>query len=278
MEAGIEKVVIGSKDPNPLVNGGGIHILEREGVEVLSGVLEKECDWMNRGFLMRMTKHRPWITVKAAVGIDGAMCLSNGESKWITSPWSRRIAHLLRSANDAVMVGKGTVLADDPQLTVRSSYGRSPLKVVLDSNVEVPGSSNIFRSGKSLVYTRLDREEAENRSGFRKEGINNTEFIRVASDDCGVDISSVVEDLGNKGVNYLLVEGGPAVISSLLSKKLADSIILFISPRIMGYGTGIADKMTFRCMENTISVRDVRINRIGTDLILEGLTSCSPDW
>jgi len=276
IEAGVKKVVIGSNDPNPLVSGNGIKILEDGEVEVIRGILKSECDRMNRGFFTRMKRSRPWITVKAATGIDGAMCLYNGQSKWITSYPSRRIAHILRSENDAIMVGKGTVKADDPQLTVRSSWGSSPLKVVLDSNLEISDSAAVFKQGKCLVYIGSYKEGMENK--LLGQDFADIEFVKAPLDNSGMDLASIVKDLGNRGINYLLVEGGASVISSLFKKKLVDSIVLFVSPRIMGRGMGIADKMTFEYMENTIHVRDARIVRIGEDLILEGLTSCLPDW
>lgn len=275
VSAGIRKVVIGSLDPNPLVNGRGIEILKQGHVEVIEGVLKKECDWINRGFLKRIRKGRPWITLKAAVGLDAKMCLSNGESKWITSSWSRRIAHLHRSDNDAVIVGKGTALADDPRLNVRTSFGRSPLKVLIDPELEISPSAKIFESGSCLVYSRLRSKELERRAILFPQ---ETRLCFSRHIGKKLDLGWIVNDLAEQGINYLLVEGGPTLISSFLENDLADEIVLFSSPRIMGQGIGFSDGIRFQCMENTISVRDVRICQIGEDLMLEGRISCSQDW
>ncbi len=275
IEAGINRVVIGSLDPNPLVNGKGIDILKNGKVEVIHGILKDECDWLNRGFFSRIIEHRPWITLKAATGLDGKMCLSNGESKWITTPWSRRAAHLLRSENDAIMVGKKTVLTDDPRLDVRSSFGRSPLKVILDPRLEISPTAKVFENGKTLVYTLLREDKL---SGCMTEYPAGTELSNASNDGQGLNLKEIIFDLSARGINYLLLEGGPTLISSFLKDRLVDEIVLFLSPRIMGQGIAMADKIIFQCMESTIPVRNVRISRIGKDLMLEGRVSCSQDW
>lgn len=274
IEAGVKRVVIGSLDPNPLVNGNGVDILIKGKAEVIHGILKNECDWLNRGFFSRIRENRPWITLKAATGLDGKLCLSNGESKWITTPWSRRVAHLLRSENDAVMVGKQTVLEDDPRLNVRSSFGRSPLKVILDPRLEIPPTAKVFEKGKTLVYTQLLENELVRRSAGYPSG---TELHNASHNGRGLNLKKIISDLSARAINYLLIEGGPTLISSFLKDGLADEIILFISPRIMGQGIAIGDGIKFQCMKSTIPVRNVRISRIGKDLMLEGRVSCLQD-
>lgn len=274
VNAGVEKVVIGSMDPNPLVSGKGIEILEKGGVNVITDVLTRECRWINRGFFTRMNSGRPWITVKAAIGYDGKMCLPDGESKWITTSRSRRIAHLMRAENDGIMIGKGTALADDPLLTVRTSPGASPLKIVLDKDLTIPVDSRIFENGKALVYSSCP-DTSEPGTLLYPE---NVQLILSGKDTHGLSLSELMKDLGRRGINRLLVEGGPAIISSLFRERLVDEVVLFISPRFMGMGKGITDGLRFQCMESTIRVRDVRIGQMGNDLILEGLTTCLQGW
>jgi diaminohydroxyphosphoribosylaminopyrimidine deaminase/5-amino-6-(5-phosphoribosylamino)uracil reductase len=275
VNAGVERVVIGSMDPNPLVSGKGMEILQKGGVDVITDVLAGECRWINRGFFTRMNSGRPWITVKAAIGYDGKMCLPHGESKWITTSRSRRIAHLMRAENDAIMVGKGTALSDDPQLTVRTSPGTSPLKIVLDKDLTIPTGCRIFDKGKTLVYTSEYPDTSESARALYPE---NVQLVSSKKDAEGLLLHEVMKDLGSRGINRLLVEGGPATISSLFREDLVDEVVLFISPRFMGMGKGITDGLRFQCMESTIRVRDVRIGQMGNDLILEGLTTCLQDW
>lgn len=274
IEAGIKRVVIGSLDPNPLVNGKGVDILRKGKAEVIHGILKNECEWLNRGFFSRIREHKPWITLKAATGLDGKLCLSNGESKWITTPWSRRIAHLLRSENDAIMVGTKTILEDDPRLNVRSSFGRSPLKVILDPRLEIPPTANVFENGHTLVYTQLTETELTRCMAEYPAG---TELRNASNEGKSLSLKKIISDLSARAINYLLVEGGPTLISSFLKDGLVNEIVLFISPRIMGQGKAIADGIIFQCMESTIPVRNVRISRIGKDLMLEGRVSCSQD-
>lgn len=276
VSAGVKKVVIGSMDPNPLVSGKGIEILKKGGVDVITDVLTAECRWINRGFFTRMNSGRPWVTVKAAVGYDGKMCLPDGESKWITTSRSRRIAHLMRAEHDAIMVGKGTALADDPLLTVRTSPGSSPLKIVLDKDLAIPVDSRIFQNGKTMVYTSQLSDASEAGRTLYPE---NVQLVSSGKDPDGLLLlPEVIKDLGRRGINRLLVEGGPSVISSLFRERLVDEVVLFLSPRFMGMGKGITDGLRFQCMESTIRVRDVRIGQMGQDLILEGLTTCLQGW
>jgi diaminohydroxyphosphoribosylaminopyrimidine deaminase/5-amino-6-(5-phosphoribosylamino)uracil reductase len=146
--AGVSRVIIGTEDPNPKVRGGGIKRLADAGIEVETGVLEDECRWINRGFIRNMTMGRPWVTVKAAVSLDGDIALANGDSKWISGAPSRVRAHLMRAENDAVVVGVGTVLKDDPALTVRDCEGVSPLKIVVDRCLDTPLSAHVLDDGR----------------------------------------------------------------------------------------------------------------------------------
>jgi len=271
---GIKRVVVGMTDPNPLVSGKGIQILRSGGVEVREKVLEEDCKWLNRGFMRRIQTSRPWVTVKAAISIDGSMALESGESKWITSLPSRKRSHLLRSHHDAIIVGMGTVRADNPSLTVRHSEGSSPLRVILGSGRDIPEDGELFHGVSSLLFvpSRADLED------LRKISSGNTDIVRIPSAGKGhIPFGAVLTRLGDRGVNSVMVEGGPSVISELLAANLVDEISLFISPRFMGRGLHFTKGLSFRCMEDTIRIRNVRINRISNDLWLEGVPECSPD-
>ncbi|MCL2768200.1 MAG: bifunctional diaminohydroxyphosphoribosylaminopyrimidine deaminase/5-amino-6-(5-phosphoribosylamino)uracil reductase RibD, partial [Synergistaceae bacterium] len=159
IEEGITRVVIGMSDPNPIVNGRGIKILKEAGIEVCrirdcgeDGIkLEEECKWMNRGFIRRVTLNRPWVTVKAAVSLDGKIALSEGTSKWITGLEARSAAHELRVEHDGILVGIGTILKDDPELTVRLVKGRSPVRVILDTHLNIPENAKSIGKGTVII-------------------------------------------------------------------------------------------------------------------------------
>ena len=186
VDEGVKEVVIAMRDPNPKVNGNGIKILTEAGIKVteLTGEIQEKAKWINRGFIFVQKYKRPFITLKAAMSLDGKMCLDNSESKWITGIEARTESHLIRSENDAVLVGVNTVLKDDPELTVRHVKGENPLRVILDRNNRTPLNAKIRNDENYLIL------------------------------NC--DIKSALEVLVEKGILNLMVEGGSEVLSSFL--------------------------------------------------------------
>ncbi len=273
IKAGVSRVVSGMLDPNPLVVGGGKRALEAAGIEVINGILEEECRWINRGFIRNMTFGRPWVTVKAAISLDGDMALGSGESKWISGPLSRKRAHLMRAENDAVMVGVGTVLSDDPMLTVRDVDGKSPIKVVVDRNLDTPPDAKILDHG-GCVFFAGPTPDGERVNQLARRGAKIV-CEAVDSDD-RIPIDRILHELKNLGVNQLLVEGGGKLISSFIGACLVDEYSLFIAPKVLGDGLRMSDNVVFRHMEETVSMKQVRLRRIGDDIWFEGLPTCSP--
>ncbi len=231
VEKGVRRVVVGMIDPDERVSGRGIALLREAGLDVESGVLEAECRLLNRGFLRKVRLGRPWVTLKGAVGLDGAMALPSGESKWITSEGARAFAHLLRAEHDAVLVGAGTVRADDPELTVRSAWGRSPLRVLLDSMLSVSPGAKIL--GPSCVVFSSESASSERVAAV---GASGASVVRVPRKEGGLSLGAVLSELVRRGVCRLLVEGGPSVVSSFLKEGVADALSLFLAPRLMGQG------------------------------------------
>ena len=215
VEKGVSRVVLGTVDPDVRVQGRGMEILRAGGVRVDAGVLEKECRWINRGFIRRITLKRPWVTLKAAVGLDGGMALRSGESKWITGYEARTVAHLLRAEHDAVLVGSGTVFRDDPELTVRNSPGRNPLKVVLDSRCSIPPGSRVLEG--CLLFVGPDAHEGRC-SEARSRG---AEVVTAPYEGNTLSLRHVLTVLAERGL-VLLVEGGPRCYH-LLRHNLADA-------------------------------------------------------
>ena len=275
VEARVARVVLGLRDPNPLVDGKGIALLREAGIPVVEGILEEECRNLNRGFLRRLQQGRPWVTLKGALSVDGSTALENGESQWITGPLARDKAHLLRGEHDAVLVGVGTVLADDPELTVRRVEGLSPRKAVLDGSLRTPLQAKVLAGGDCLLFA--GPEAPEERIPPLEE--RNASVRRVSrAPGGGLDLGAVLRSLAEDGVNSLLVEGGARVSASFLAAGLVDEVSLFLAPKLLGRGLQMGESWALRHLTEGIDLRDCRIRQAGDDLWIEGTPSCSPDW
>lgn len=265
-----KRVIAALMDPNPKVAGRGLEKLRKAGIEVETGVLEEECRWMNRGFLRRMALGRPWVTLKVAASLDGMVALPNGESRWITGAEARKRTHGMRAENDALLTGVGTVVADDPRMTVRDAPGRSPMRALLDRTLRTPPTAKILDGG-AVIFTLADASQ-ERGKALESAGAR---IVRVAS---GEDfLPEVLKKLCDCGVNYLMVEAGPAVASSFIKEKLCDELALFIAPKIIGNGKSFAGLAEFAKIEGAPSVKDVKYTKYGDDLLIRGVFECSPD-
>ena len=273
--AGVRRVVAGMKDPNPRVNGTGLECLEAVGIETVRGILENECKWLNRGFVRTMTLGRPWVTVKAAMSLDGDIALAGGESRWISGPLSRSKAHLLRSEHDAVLVGVGTVLADDPELTVRLVEGRSPLRVVLDSGLRTPLNAKVIGDGRCLFLASEDAP-GDRQAALESRGAAVRRL--PAEGKAGrPSVGQVLAALSAEGVSMLLVEGGSSVISAFVEAGMVDEYSLFVAPVLLGRGIQLAGELSLEHMGQAIALSPARIKRVEGDLWLEVSPKCSPD-
>lgn len=271
VEAKVGRVVIGTIDPNPKVDGSGIQILRQRGIEVSYPCLENESRWINRGFFRAKTLGRPWVTLKAASGMDGRMALSNGESQWITGETSRMWAHLMRSEHDGILVGVGTVLKDDPELTVRHTCGKSPLRIILDTELSLLPTARILQSGGCLVFTCT--EDSKKQRVLEKAG---AEVCLLPRRQGRVDIGAAMAELVRRGIFMLMVEGGPRVLSSFIENGFCDSLSLFLSSRLMGQGLGMADYLNYSAVNGTVRLTTLNLRRSGEDVLWEGRFECSP--
>ena len=232
VDAGVARVVVAVQDPDPRVNGKGLAILREEGVEVVVNAFAKEATDLNAGFFKRVRENRPLVTLKIAQSIDGKTATATGESKWITGEAARAYGHLLRARHDAILIGIGTALADDPKLTCRlpGLEDRSPLRVVLDTRLKLNDWSKLAQSASevpTLVYTTAEGGGALTACGM--------EVAKVARDARGrPDVAAVLTDLAKRGVTRLLVEGGATVHASFLDRGLADRMEVFRSPMVLG--------------------------------------------
>jgi diaminohydroxyphosphoribosylaminopyrimidine deaminase/5-amino-6-(5-phosphoribosylamino)uracil reductase len=239
--AGIGKVVVANLDPNPSVDGTGIDRLQDNGVEVVTGVLEREASVLNRGFFKRMRTKRPYVRVKMAASIDGRTALSNGKSKWITGPDARKDVQRFRAMSCAVVTGSGTVIDDNPSLLVREQQSeladypdfalRQPLRVILDGERPLPVSHQIFNDQQqTLVLTTKNYKNA----GFDE----SVEVVEMPTSSPRIDLATTLDFLGQRQCNEIWVEAGSTLAGAFLEQSLVDELIVYIAPKLIG-NTGL---------------------------------------
>ena len=262
------RVVIGTIDPNPLVSGRGIAALQRHGIETNTGVLEEACQRQNEVFFKYIRTGVPFVTLKFALTLDGRIATAAGHSRWISSPPSLRFAHRLRRAHDAILVGAGTVLKDNPELTCRLVRGENPLRVVVDSHLRTSPDASVFDVRRSPTIVAMTRKApVERRRLFEQKGI---EVLELGEDEGGhIDLQGLLKLLGQRKIASLLVEGGAGVNTSFLRENLVDRLIAVIAPKIVGTGINAVGDLGIRQMENALRLSFERITRSGDDLILE---------
>lgn len=235
IDAGIARVMIGATDPDPRVDGAGTARLRSAGIEVTTGVLEAEANDVLMGFAARITLGRPMVTLKLATTLDGKIATATGESQWITGPDARKAAHALRGRHDAVMVGVGTVLADNPDLTCRiPGFRPTPVvRVIADSHLRTPLTSRLAATAQDAPVWFLTRDGTDPArvSAFSDLGAT---VLQVPASDAGVDITAALQALGDAGLTRVLVEGGGQLAAALLRADLVDRIAWFHAPAIMG--------------------------------------------
>jgi len=268
--AGVKRVVIGMEDPNPLVGGKGVESLKRAGLEVRVGVLEKECRRLNETFCKYILKREPFVTLKAAATLDGKTATRDGGSKWISGEASRHRVHRLRDQVDAVLVGIGTVLKDDPMLTARVRGGRDPRRVVLDSRLRVPENAKVIELSPLLtIIATTEAAPKEKAARLKDRGV---QVLVLDSNKGRVDLKACLGKLGEMGITSLLVEGGSQINGSFLDEGLIDKLLLFLAPRLIGddHAPGIFAGKGVESLEKAYPVHELRARRVGKDILLEG--------
>ncbi|WP_085993588.1 bifunctional diaminohydroxyphosphoribosylaminopyrimidine deaminase/5-amino-6-(5-phosphoribosylamino)uracil reductase RibD [Oceanobacillus senegalensis] len=264
VEAGIKKVVIATLDPNPVVAGSGVKILEDAGIEVVTGIREQESIQMNEVFNKFITKQKPFITLKAGISLDGKVATHTFSSKWITSEDARRDVHQLRSENMAILVGINTALKDNSKLTSRIPNGRNPIRILMDSSLRIPLDYQLItdKKAETWIFTSKNHDKAK-RERLEELGIR----IFITESESTVNPVEVVDLLGKNGVSSLIIEGGGNINASFLQHNLVDKVILYIAPKLVGgkdaptflEGTGIEQ------MKDAVELKNTDIIRIGND-------------
>jgi diaminohydroxyphosphoribosylaminopyrimidine deaminase/5-amino-6-(5-phosphoribosylamino)uracil reductase len=268
--AGITSVVAGMKDPNPLVAGRGLRELKRAGITVRTGLLEAECRSLNEAFIKYITRGLPFVTLKLAASLDGKIATSNGDSHWISGDESRKTVHRLRNQVDAVLVGSGTVVADDPQLTCRLRGGRNPWRVVLDRRLRISPGARLFLQDdpeKTLIVTSR-RAPAHRVGALRARGAG---VLLLAERNRKISWNALLKRLASLGIQSVLIEGGAAIAAAALRENAVDKILFFYAPKIIGGdGRPMIDDLGIRSVKRSLRVERLEVTRSGGDIMVSG--------
>lgn len=276
IESGIKKVYVAMKDPNPKVSGKGIEILKNNGIEVEIGILEKEARKLNEIFIKYITTKLPFVIMKSAMSLDGKIATFLGDSKWITSEESRRLVHKLRQRVSAVLVGVNTVIKDNPRLNVRLSDMKdvkNPYRIVVDSFLRIPLTSQIvkYNDGKTIVATTEYADDYK-KMELEKKGIK---LLITNSENGRVSLKDLMKKLGEMEMDSVLIEGGSEINASAIEQNIVDKVIFFIAPKIIGGRTAKSPiggrGMPF--VDMSYHLKEVTVNRIGPDIMIEGYLS-----
>ncbi|MEQ1516199.1 MAG: bifunctional diaminohydroxyphosphoribosylaminopyrimidine deaminase/5-amino-6-(5-phosphoribosylamino)uracil reductase RibD, partial [Usitatibacteraceae bacterium] len=265
ISAKVARVVSGLHDPFDGVDGGGHSRLRDAGIVVDTGLMENEVRLQLRGFVKRVTRKRPWVTLKVATSLDGKTALANGNSKWITGAEARRDVHRMRAEACAVMTGIGTLLADDPQLTVRDfPCARQPLRVLLDSRLDVQDSARLLEGGNVLLVTAVSNEIRA--AQLKLKGVEVVE-VPVEQVKGKVDLVKMMEMLAARGLNHVMVETGAKLNGSLLAAGVVDEVVAYVAPRIFGdTARGAFALSEFTELADCTRLKISEVRRIGADL------------
>ncbi len=279
LAAGISRVVIANADPNPRVTGGGAAYLRAQGLQVEMGLLAEVGQKLNEAFFKAVTTGRPWVIAKAAASLDGKIATHTHEAQWITGPKARAWVHRLRHQVDAIIVGIGTVLADNPQLTTRlpRGQGRDPVRLILDSRLRLPLDAQVLhvKSAAPTWVACTDMASPEKRAALQDQG---AEVLVLPARDGKVDLEALLTVLGQRRLQSLLVEGGAEIHGAFFDAGLIDKVHLFLAPKIIGgrQAPGILGGRGITHLANAPLVRGMTIRRLGPDLLISGYLSSLP--
>lgn len=275
IDAGVATVVAAMRDPNPAVSGKGFDALRAAGVEVDEGLLYDEAAAINPGFISRMTKHRPYVRLKLAMSLDGRTALANGQSQWITGEEARSDVQQLRARSSAILTGVGTVLADDPRLSVRlrpegpagdaGGEARQPLRVIMDSHLRTPPTARLFSAGGSVLIATLDVSTAA-ADALRRAG---AELLALPPRDNRVSLEHLMSHLAQRSVNELHAECGPTLAGALIDQRHVDEMVIYVAPTMFGGDAKpLASILPVSGMERRLALRFDEVRMVGSDIRL----------
>jgi diaminohydroxyphosphoribosylaminopyrimidine deaminase / 5-amino-6-(5-phosphoribosylamino)uracil reductase len=260
IEAGVSKVWMAMSDPNPKVAGQGMARLREAGIDVECGLMQAEAEVLNRGFISRMRRGRPWLTLKLAASLDGRTAMASGESKWITGDAARIDVHRLRAEAGAVLTSADTVLTDDPQLTPRGEYSSLADRIVVDSSARVPADAKVWAPDGARCFWI---------TGAAGVAPPQVERIAVPVVKGHVDLAAALVELGRREVNEVLVECGPKLAGVLIQQQLVDELVLYLAPSLLGHrGQPLAQLPGLRKLDQRVQLKINDISPVGNDLRL----------
>jgi diaminohydroxyphosphoribosylaminopyrimidine deaminase / 5-amino-6-(5-phosphoribosylamino)uracil reductase len=272
LRAGIRRVHVAMVDPNPLVSGAGIRRLRAAGINVTVGLLKDEALLLNRAFVHNMKTLLPYVHVKVAQSLDGFIAADRPSSRWITGERSRRLVHAMRASYDAVLVGAGTIIADDPLLDVRLVAGRNPRVVILDGKLRVPPAAKVFKTARRREIVLCTSRSAARRElrKVRRLKANGVNVLTFGSSSGDLPLRVVLRKLFELNIGSILVEGGAQVFSSFVRERLVQEMTLFIAPRLLGAGTPAFDG-TVHGIERLLLKGRRTVAHVGDDIMIHSI-------
>jgi len=273
IRAGVKKVVIGMRDPNPLVNGRGIAELKKAGIEVIEGILEEEARRLNEKYIKYITKKMPFVLLKSAMSLDGKIATCTGESKWISSKESRRYVRQLRSRFDAVLVGINTVLKDNPGLNTGPEFklqgSKVPYKIIVDSSLRIPLRAKVLKNPGQVIVATTGKAPKSRIKKLKDSGVR---VLVVKEKNGRVDLKALMKELAKLEISSVLIEGGGEINASAIESGIVDKILFFIAPRIIGgrYAKTPVEGMGIKRILDAIPLTHMTVSLCGRDVMVEG--------
>ncbi len=266
VKAGISKVFVAMRDPNPKVSGKGIKMLRDHGLIVIEGVLEDKAKKLNEAYCKFIATNRPFVTLKAAMTLDGKIATPEGESKWITGETARKIVHQMRCNSDGVMTAIGTVKADNPELTSRVKCSRQPVRIIIDPALETPPDFNVCSVPPETIFVTR-RGNDEKKSVLRAKGLHFIEFTGKR-----VELPWLMDRLGSMGITSVMIEAGSSFNASTLKAGIVDKVIFFIAPKIIcgKASLPVVGGDFFIKLNDAIYLSDITVRMVGADIMVEG--------
>ena len=271
VEAGVSRVFVGAQDPNPLVAGKGIDFLRDAGIEVVTDILSQECCQLIAPFAKHVISGLPYVVLKSAMTLDGQTATLTGDSKWISCEASRNLVHQLRNQVDAIMVGSGTVVADNPRLTTRlAEGGRDPVRIVMDGSLKTSPDALLYTQS-SKAQTILVTAETHTEADLRPYRDVGADIILVSQTAGSLDLLATLKELANRNLQYILLEGGSLLGGAMLRARLVDRLMLFVAPKLLGgQGRGLLAGAGVDSMADAFALKHLNASKVDTDILLEG--------
>ncbi len=270
IRADVMRVVIAMRDPNPMVAGKGIRLLKKAGIETITGVMKNEAKRLNEDFTKFITTGLPFVTLKIAQSLDGKIAASSGDSKWITGEKARRHVHRMRNEYDAVMVGVGTVISDDPSLDCRISGGRNPYRIIVDTSLRIPVKAKLLSHDDCRTIIATTGDAPDDRK--KKLLSAGAKVITVKKRSEHVDLKALMKEIGSHGIMSVMIEGGSRIAASAVRAGIVDKVMFYIAPKIIGGDDAVSSigGKAPRFIKDSILLENLTATKTGEDILIEG--------